>query len=656
MGLHTRFAALWLVVAMFIVVSTLARLALIIVNFGQIADSFWSLFPAMAVGFLFDLLMGLALAIPFGLYLLIVSGKWLRSTVGRWFHLWWLLIYLFGIVYLAVVELFFFGEFSARFNFVAVDYLIFPHEVFVNLWDTYPVLQVMIGALLVSGVSAWFIRRTYWRVLAIETRRTARIAPVVLLVGLVIAGVYGLSANTMKVSANRIVNEIAGNGFYTFCWAAYTSEIDYDLYYASSGPASAISRLRSEISLPGETWLDGSDSMSITRALSATGPTHPFNIVLVLEESFGSQFVGSLHPDGPRCTPRFDSLAANGLFFRGIYATGNRTVRGIEASLCSFPPLPGNSIVRRPGGENVFSLPALLKGKGYQTEFLYGGLSYFDNLGRFASTNGFDRVIDQTDFDSVSFKTIWGVCDEDLFTGALLRMDTLHAAARPFFATVLTVSNHSPYTYPAGRIAADPKEQRRENAVKYADYCIGKFIRDARSHRWFDSTLFVFLGDHGARVYGSQAIPLDSYEIPILFYCPALIPEGRTVDIVGSQLDLPPTILGLLNMEYNSAFFGRNLLAVPAERTWALMSHNRDISLFRDDTLAVLGMGKTIELWRRNDEPGSMTRINPITDSGIVLDAIAYYQTAFELYKERKLHPLPQTPLGDGPSHAILTK
>lgn len=639
---------------MFIAVSTLARLALIIINFGQIADSFWSLFPAMAVGFVFDLLMGFVLAIPFGLYLLIVSGKWLRSTFGRWCHLWWLLVYLFGITYLAVVELFFFGEFSARFNFVAVDYLIFPHEVFINLWDTYPVLQVMIGALLVSGIGIWFLRKTYWRMLAVETRRSARFAPVAFLITLVIAGGYGMSTNSMKVSANRIINEIAGNGYYTFCWAAYTSEVDYDLYYASSDPAT--SRLRSEISLPGETWLDMSDSMSISRAVSAVGPTHPFNIVLVLEESFGSRFVGSLDPEGFNCTPRFDSLAAGGLFFRNIYATGNRTVRGIEASLCSFPPLPGNSIVRRPGGENVFSLPALLKGKGYQTEFIYGGRSYFDNLGRFAETNGFERVIDQTDFDSALFKTIWGVCDEDLFNGALLRMDTLHAAARPFFATLLTVSNHSPYTYPEGRIAADPKEQRRENAVQYADYCIGKFIRDARSHSWFDSTLFVFLGDHGARVYGSQAIPLDSYEIPILLYCPALIPEGCTVDIVGSQLDLPPTVLGLLNVEYNSAFFGRNLLAVPPERTWALMSHNRDVSLFRNDTLAVLGMGKSVELWRRGNVPGSMARIYPIVDSGVVLDAIAYYETAFHLYQTRKLHPLPQTPIGSRSSHAILTK
>lgn len=656
LGFRSRFGALWLAVGIVIAVSTLTRVGMLVVNFTEISDSIWRILPAMGIGLLLDILAGVALCIPFGLYLLCASTRWLRSAVGRWFHFVMLAGFIFGLVYLAAVEFFFFDEFAARFNFVAVDYLIFPHEVFVNLWDTYPVLQVMIGALTVSIFAAWRLRKPFWNMLAADTPRRTRFAPVVAQLALVTLVIFSFSTNTMKVSGNRILNEIAGNGYFTFCWAAYSSELDYDLYYLRSESYAAASRLRTNIALSGETRISVGDSLSIERTIPSNGPVRPFNIVLVLEESFGSHFVGSLNPKGPRCTPQFDSLAEKSLFFRHIYATGNRTVRGIESSLCSFPPIPGNSIVRRPGGEHVFSLPQLLKDKGYQTAFIYGGRSYFDNLGRFASTNGFDRVIDQSDFDSVTFKTIWGVCDEDLFNGALSHMDTLHSAGRPFFTTVLTVSNHSPYTYPTGRIAADPSEQRRENAVQYADYCIGKFVREARSHNWFDSTLFVFLGDHGARVYGSQIIPLESYKIPILMYAPALIPAGRHFDLLGSQIDLAPTILGLLNIDYNSGFFGRNLLDIPPDRTWALMSHNRDISLFRNDTLAVLGMGKTAELWHCGAEPGSISRIKSISDSGIVLDAIAYYQTAFELYKQRKLRPLPQTPISLSGSHAVLTK
>lgn len=655
-GNKTRYRALWISIAIFVLVAAATRLALLISSFGEIKSDWPRFIPAFAVGFVFDLLAGLTLAVPFGIYLLCASTRWLASRVGKWFHFVALAIYLFGLFYLAVVELFFFGEFSARFNYVAVDYLIFPHEVFVNLWDTYPVFQVLICALVAAIISGWYLRKSFWSALALPTPRTKRLIPLMSQIALVVLGIIFLSTNLMKVSGNRVLNEIAGNGYFTFGWAAYSNELDYNLYYATADPAKSAERLRSNISLPGESWLNPDDQLSINRTIPSHGPIQPFNVVLVLEESFGSHFVGSLTPGGPNCTPQFDSLASAGMFFRNIYATGNRTVRGIEASLCSYPPTPGNSIVRRPGGEHIFSLPQLFNDKGYQTSFLYGGRSYFDNLGQFAKTNGFERIVDQSDFDSISFKTIWGVCDEDLFARAISHLDTLHSNSRPFFATILTVSNHSPYLYPPGRIAADPKEQRRENAVQYADYCIGKFIRDARSHRWFDSTVFVFLGDHGARVYGSQVIPMESYRIPILIFCPSLIPTGQPIDRLGSQLDLAPTILGLLNFEYNSEFFGRDLRQVPAGRHWALLSHNRDVSLLRNDTLAVLGIGKTIELWKCDSTPGSISRIDSITDSSIIWDAISYYQTAFELYHQRKLRPLLQTPILGATPHANLTK
>ena len=211
--------------------------------------------------------------------------------------------------------------------------------------------------------------------------------------------------------------------------------------------------------------------------------------MLILEESFGSEFSALLHPEqGVGVTPAFDAIAKQGLLYSHIYASGNRTVRGLEATLTSFVPIPGQSIVKRPGGEHVFSLPALLKAKGYQTRFIYGGMGYFDNMVHFALNNGFDTAVDQTDFeaDEISFTTIWGVCDEDLFNRSLKELDQLSENGEPFFTTILTVSNHKPYLYPEGRIAEDPKQQRRRHAVKYADFALGKFIEDAK----FAMTLF----------------------------------------------------------------------------------------------------------------------------------------------------------------------
>lgn len=311
-GFNTRFGVLWFMVGLVIALSTLTRIGLLIVNLGQVSDAIWRFIPALAVGLVFDLVVGATLCIPFGVYLLCASTRWLRSTAGQWFHLAFLAAFIFGLVYLSVVEFYFFAEFSARFNFVAVDYLIFPHEVFVNLWDTYPVLPFLVGVAAVSVIGAYFMRKPLWHRLAAESPRAGRFVTVAVQLAIVTLGVIGLSTNTMKISGDRVLNEIAGNGYYTFAWAAYSSELDYNLYYLGADSQSSIQRLRDNIALPGETWLGTGDPLSIERSIPSRGSPRTFNIVLVIEESFGSHFVGSLNPSGPNCTPQFDSLASHG--------------------------------------------------------------------------------------------------------------------------------------------------------------------------------------------------------------------------------------------------------------------------------------------------------------------------------------------------------
>jgi phosphoglycerol transferase MdoB-like AlkP superfamily enzyme len=298
--------------------------------------------------------------------------------------------------------------------------------------------------------------------------------------------------------------------------------------------------------------------------------------------------------------------------------------------------------VKRPGNEHIFTISSVLKKEGYNTVFVYGGLSYFDNIESFASHNDYDRVIDELDFKDPIFKTVWGVCDEDLFNNSLVTFDSLHALGTPFFATLLTVSNHSPFTYPSGRIPFDPEKRRRDYAVRYADYAIGKFIEDARSHSFFDSTLFVFVADHGARVYGSEQIPLKSYEIPLLFYNPLLNPTSNTCDVLGSQLDIAPSILDLLGFDYNSEFFGRSLFSTTRDEERVLMSHNRDVSLMRDSTIGVLGILGDWDIWNIDGITREFHHLDHVQDSSLVIDAIAYYMTAFNMFLDHRLHPLPQ--------------
>jgi phosphoglycerol transferase MdoB-like AlkP superfamily enzyme len=206
-------------------------------------------------------------------------------------------------------------------------------------------------------------------------------------------------------------------------------------------------------------------------------------------------------------------------------------------------------------------------------------------------------------------------------------------SGRPFFSVIMTTSNHKPFTFRAGVPGVKPEGGGREAGVRYADFAQGRFLREARKHPWFDDTLFVVVADHGARVYGRQDIPLRSYEIPMLLYSPKHLRPGR-VDALTTQIDIAPTVLGLLGLPYEAPFFGTDVLhASPNERV-AFFSHNHDVALYRNGELAILGLGKSVQnmLYDAADDSYQSAPLNPQLNEL----AVAYYQTAVELFNTRR--------------------
>jgi hypothetical protein len=295
-----------------------------------------------------------------------------------------------------------------------------------------------------------------------------------------------------------------------------------------------------------------------------------------------------------------DKLAVTeGLLFTSLFADGNRTIRGFEGVFSSFPPLPGDSILARDRTENVESIARVLKRDGYQTLFVYGGRGSFDYITSYTLTNGWDRLVEQQDFENPVHTTAWGVSDEDLFNRGIEEMRAMHSSGAPFLISFMTVSNHLPFTYPTGRIAEDPNAKSRKHAVKYADWALGDFFEKARKEPFWSDTIFVVVADHGARVYGSQSIPMKSYEIPLLIVGPAVVAEPKRIDVTGCQLDVAPTVLGLIGRPYASLFFGHDLLQPGADqRSRCLMHHNRSIAIYRDGMQVVFGLNKTVEYWQ----------------------------------------------------------
>ncbi len=597
----------------------------------------WFSLHVLATGVHCDAAVALCIFAPFALWLQLVPTRvfvstWHRVVVGIV-----VTAYLIGQLFMFVVEFEFFDEFNSRFNTVAVDYLIYPQEVFVNIWQSYPVVKILSAVILAGAVLSWLMHQRYRRYVDAESSLPNRLVWVAIYIGITIVALALQVHEPGEFNGDRVVYEIALNGSESFFDAAVTRELYYPAFYRTLLRDDAFARTRKLVQSPNATLHSGYDS--IERSIPGAFPKKPKNLVLILVESFGSEFWGSLGRKEPTLTPEMDALSKEGLLFTNLYASGNRTVRGMEGVLASFPPLPGDSVVKRAKSDNVSTIARTLKSLGYHTLFIYGGRGVFDGMRSFTMRNGYDHFIEQKDFPNPTFTTIWGVCDEDSFHRGIEEMRTLHKTDKPFFVTFLTVSNHKPYTYPRGRIAEDPDQRSRANAVKYTDWALGEFFRLAKKEGFYNDTIFMVVADHGARVYGSQKIPIPSYKIPLLVVSPLLKTAAR-VDVMGGSLDVGPTALGLLGLPYHSVFFGQDLLKKDPATAWAVMHHNRDIGFYRNNRLVVLGMNKTADFYQMS---GDATQLELATspapgDDELLKDATALFQVADDLYTNEKYH------------------
>ncbi|MGN6553628.1 MAG: LTA synthase family protein, partial [Verrucomicrobiota bacterium] len=512
---------------------------------------------AFLVGLHQDLAVTLLTTLPLLFWLWIIRNGWFGRRWHRWAFISAAFLFWFVQVFLYFTEYYFFEEFQSRFNTVAVDYLLYPTEVVGNIRDSYPLYTI----LFICGVIslAWVIPvfryfRPMWNE-PVPTR--TRFLNFAVVAALSLALLYTIPFQGTHFSKDRTLNEIADNGSISFANAAWTHNLDYSAFYRTVARDEAFARTRKLLASPKAEFVG--DQYSIRRKVAGDSTRPRLNVIILLEEALGSEFWGSL--GRPKTlTPEMDKLATEeGLFFTNIYASGNRTVRGFEGVFSSFPPLPGDSIVKRDRSENVETIARVLKRDGYSSVFLYGGRGLFDGMRSYALPNGWDRFIEQKDFKDPHFATIWGVCDEEVYARGIEEFRALNATGKPFLGTIMSVSNHKPYTYPTGRIPEDPARHKRPNAVKYADWCLGQFFQAAKKEAFWTNTVFVVVADHGARVYGAQEIPIFSYEIPLVILGPAVVKAPTRIGQLGCSLDVAPTVLGLIGRPYDTMFFGRDL-------------------------------------------------------------------------------------------------
>lgn len=580
---------------------------------------------------------------------MIFPKKWIGSKFDRIFTYFYLVLILIIIYFSLLAEIPFWDEFGVRFNFIAVDYLIYTYEVVENINQSYPLPLIFLVLISLIGLTLFLLnksgsfRNTFSDKRSISIRLRFTFPVLVFAIGLGLL----MKNKQAESSDNLVVNELGKNGVFSFFTALKANELDYATFYPKLPEKEVLKVLKADLLQNNQTY-SSSNLQDISRFTKGNTEQKP-NIILITIESFSGDFIKAFG-NKDNITPNYDKIAENSIFFTNLYATGTRTVRGMEALTLSVPPTPGNSIVRRPNNQNLFSISTILKSKNYQPYFIYGGDGYFDNMNNFFGGQGFD-IVDrnrgntlsddirtkrfQISDNEVSFENAWGICDEDLYKQSIKYADKNSKANKPFFQFVMTTSNHKPYTFPAGKI--DLPQGDRNAAVKYTDYALGKFLIEAKSKPWFKNTVFVIVADHCANSAGKWEINIHNHHIPAVIY--NLPHQPEKIDRLTSQIDLMPTLFGYLGWNYETSLYGKDINQTKIGDERAFLGNYRTLGMLKGNIFTQIDDRKRVKQFQVSGNDQSLTEMKT-KNQDLVSQTISYYQTASERFKNGKMRTI----------------
>ncbi|NYT60048.1 sulfatase-like hydrolase/transferase [Alcaligenaceae bacterium] len=511
------------------------------------------------------------------------------DITGVWFQIAWFLL-----VLLEVSTPQFIHEYDTRPNRLYVEYLKHPQEVFGMLWKGYKLM--IVAAVVVLVLFAWLAHRLFahgipdavlpwWQGILFFLVAAA-------LIFLAIRGTLKhrpINPSTVAYCGDSMLNSLPLNSLYSVSYAIYSMKNERSAadIYGKLSTEDINTIVQQSAALPAGM----AEIPTLHNQTPIQARSRPLNLVMIVQESLGAQYVGNL--GGAGLTPELDKLANAGWNFTRAYATGTRSVRGLEAVTAGFPPTASDAVLRLSGAQsNFFTLAQLLKQHGYLSRFIYGGEAHFDNMKSFFLGNGFDELHDRSSFKNPEFVGTWGASDEDMF-------NKLHGLladppSQPTFTLAFTVTNHSPWEYPSGRIVPDGNPATVENTVRYADWAMGRFFEQAKQSEYWENTVFLIVADHDARVGGASLVPLRHFHIPAVILGADV--AAKRDDRLISQIDLPPTLLSIMGLASEHPMIGRDLTRGGGDR--AMMQYGENYGYLKNDTLIVLEPHKAATQYR----------------------------------------------------------
>ncbi len=623
-----------------------------------------TLAKSFLVGLRFDLAVTSFLLMPVLAWMLMPGIGWQMSQrSARLFPLVFTILWT-PIILLSLSEWEFYWAFHQRFNNLAIRYITDdPDTVFSMIWNGFPVVRYLFGVLILcvlvyislwqlmkpfaSGQISWFSGFN-WKVYL------RRLSAYLIVIVLVIFGARGgfqpgapIRWGDAFFSDNTFANQMALNGIFALVKAAQCHKRaqkirvwkkDMDKELALKITRQMVVQFDDRLLLPDKYPLFRRPG-SVPRQVEFH--PRPKNLVVILMESMSGEFVHAMGAPW-KATPVLDDLISKGILFDRFFSQGTHTHQALYSTMCSFPNLPGHEYLMQSelGLQGIPSLPMLLRLQGYHTLYIYNGVFNWDNQKGFFKNQGMEIFIGRDDFESPIFKDpTWGVCDEDVMRRAVKEIDKI-CHEKGFFALVQTLSNHEPYKLPPPAPFKELKGPEdigpRLQGVRYADYALGVFFKLASTRSWFKDTLFIILGDHGFDYRAPESILGErTFHIPFVIYYPGDMRwAGKRFHAVGSQVDLLPTVLGLMGLKAPNQAWGRDLFRLnPDDEGFAIVKPSGDsrvLGYFFGKYLLVKALGMAPVLYSYQIGPMHLERVSKVDKENLkrrIQELRSYVQT-----------------------------
>lgn len=525
------------------------------VNINQ--DGLWTIIQAFIMGIRFDIVIaGYIMLLP-AIVLLVLEWfnkkiVWVEKIIFFWIFI------LFSLSFIiCAADVPYFNQFFTRFSMRAFDWMDDPKFVFSMIIQEPRYFLIALPLIILMIAFYKILKRIFKKEVPSQNHRLyLKITISVLAICLIFLGIRGriqlkspIRTGTAYFCNNSFLNQLGLNPAYTLVHSYIEDQKNKTCQFIDDKVA--IQSVQKWLNIDQQNY-----NSPIARNVSPDTllKSRP-NIVLIIMESMSAAKMGRFgNPD--HLTPFLDSLSHQSYFFENIYSAGIHTHNGIFGTLFSFPSLYSRHNLK--SINKYYGISSVLRSKGYSTTYFTTHDGQFDNVEGFLRANDFENVVSQSNYPASEIKSTLGVPDDYMFRFSLPIIDKLSSQLKPFFVTFMTASDHGPYMVP--EYFHPHSKEATKQTIEYADWSLRLFLDSASKKKWFSNTIFVFIADHGSPIRVTYDISLDYHHIPLIIYSPQLLGKPKTFDCIGGQIDVFPTLMGILKVPYINNTLGIDLL------------------------------------------------------------------------------------------------